>query len=165
MLNILAFSLLEFLFVTALVTIITCSGFSICKKLLFVQHAHIHLNQIQTCLNLARSLAIKYRQNVKVCPSYNGISCVGSWQGNILVKVAKSGELYSFKVPSASNITITLQQSGFSQQSVTVQPNGLTYSNGHFTYISTKDRYLPSYNLYFNRAVKTYIQERHDITP
>jgi Tfp pilus assembly protein FimT len=119
------------------------------------QQASLSMQQINTAINYARSMAIFLRQPVEICPSRDKISCHAVWQHGILV-IAPNGARRFFKILATDNFMLTLQQSGFSQQRVQVQPDGTTYSNGHFTLKSLNSRYIVIFNLYFNRALRTY---------
>lgn len=154
-----AFTLIETLFAITIIAILTSSFYISFNKFLYLQQANLSLEQLQSALNYARSIAILTHESVIVCPSTNKVSCSGSgsWQQGILVVDAQANTRF-FQMFNSHNVTITLLQSGFQQQSVRIHGDGMTYTNGHFTYISANPRYIPRFNLYFNRGFRTYVR-------
>jgi Tfp pilus assembly protein FimT len=151
-----SFSQLELLIVSSLLAITATATIPFSSKLYHKTCALIALSQVRLALNYARSVAIAEQQTVTMCPSYNRYSCSGSWHQGILV-VAPNSKTRFFATFCNSKAILTLTQSGYTNNKVDIQVNGMTYTNGHFSYKSLKPTFIAQFNLYFNRALRSYI--------
>ena len=151
-----AYSLIELLIVISLFSITIVGTLSAFHTFYYKLSGHITLQQLQQALTYGRSVAILHQQKVTVCPSYNQYSCDGSWNQGILV-LAPNNDSRFFHSYIATNAILTLTQSGRTNNRVEIQANGMTYTNGHFSYKSLKATYIPQFNLYFNRALRNYV--------
>lgn len=152
-----AFSLVELLVVISISGILLLSATNAYTRFLHQHYATLTLQQLQYAFHYARSEALLNHHTVTICPSFNRISCGGNWREGILV-VTPNGEIRFFNTFRGHYADLRLQQSGFSNSSVQIQSNGMTYSNGHFTYKSLKTKYLPHFNLYFNKTGRLYVE-------
>lgn len=104
------------------------------------------MQQLQQSIALARSIAITQNCQVTIYLSPKKLTLTTSkhtLNKHINLNIGINNEL-------------SLHQSGFSNKMLTIQPDGMTYTNGHFNYKSRKSNALPQFNLYFNRALRTY---------
>lgn len=140
------FSLIECIFAIS-IAIVSCT-FAVTglRSFIYTHNANSTLKQLQQNIALARSIAIA--QGYPVTIQHNN---------NILTLRVNNQEFKRLKLPIGAMDTLTLYQSGFNNQTVTIQANGMTYSNGHFNYKSQKPNSLPQFNLYFNMALRTYV--------
>lgn len=125
------------------------------QNLIFAYQATASFGQIQLALNFARSVAVKDQSRVLVCPSADRVHCDTNWNTGILVISLK--EKYFFHMPSHSSHVLTLDQSGFTTQRMTIEGNGLTNYNGSFNYTHRKHNGSCQFKLYFNKALRVYI--------
>lgn len=151
-----AYTFIEILLVIGLLSIITNVGMAWIGRFMYHQSMVITLHQLQQAFYYARSSAIFHRQKVTVCPSYNGYDCTHNWNTNIIV-ITPNFEVRSFKLYFGNLGHLSLTQSGLSNNKVEVQPNGMTYTNGHFTYKSLNAGDFPQFKLYFNRTLRFYV--------
>lgn len=153
------FSLLEFIISSSILIVGLGLGLAGAHGFAQSHYARLNMRQLHQSLYYARSLAINQRQKVTICPSYNRHSCSGSWNNGLLVRSA-NGDFKYFKLYKNTEWMLSLQQSGYSNNSVEVHPNGMTNTNGHFNYKSLNSRYIPQFNLYFNKALRVYVTRR-----
>lgn len=153
-----AFTLIECITVLAILAITSAATIPTFTKLYHTQRSIIVMRQLQMAIHYARSVAILQHATVTICPSINMYSCTNNWQHGVLV-LAANGKSRYFNLYLGTGARLFLQQSGNSNSMLQVQTNGLTYTNGHFTYKSLKSSGLAQFNLYFNRALRTYIDE------
>ncbi len=148
--------LLEMLLVIAVLGVISTWSLPTCSRLIYMFNGKICMRTVSRALNYARSVAVLNQNIVIVCGSYDGLRCSGNWQHGILVLGNPTQHRY-FHIPGSANYLLTLQQSGNSNKQVQIHPDAMTYTNGHFTYISLKASEYPPFKLYFNRALRIYI--------
>lgn len=152
----LAYSLTELLIVIRLLGLTISGTLSKIPSLYYKLSAYITMYQLRQTINYARSLALMQQQKIQLCPSYNKYSCGGSWNQGMLVLSPEGGSRF-FQSYINSKAFLTLTQSGYTNNMVVIQANGMTYTNGHFSYKSLKSTYISQFNLYFNRALRNYL--------
>lgn len=150
----LGFSILECMIVIAIATLSYLIAIPNLQRLNHAYTGKTLIIRLQQILHYARSLAIVQQQSVTVCPSYNGYSCAENWGVGVLI-VGKNTKQY-FKLNTGAG-SLTLQQSGNNNKRIEILPNGMLYVNGHFNYKNSRAISWPEFNLYFNRALRTYI--------
>jgi len=140
------FSLIECIFALS-VAVTTCTfALAGLRPFIYTHNANSTLQQLQQGIALARSIAIAQHCKVTIHP-----------QGKTLTLRVGSENIKRLSLNIGHGDELSLLQSGFSNRMVTIQPDGTTYTNGHFNYKSLKPNALPQFNLYFNRALRTYI--------
>jgi len=149
-------SLIELLLCIAIFGLILSLGATTYTSFMAQQMAILTIRQLEQAINYARSLAIVQHRKVIICPSYNRFSCGGSWQQGILV-ISSNADYRFFDTHTYFKALLSLNQSGYSHNSVEVHPNGMTNTNGHFNYKLLNSRYISQFNLYFNKALRVYI--------
>ncbi len=150
-----AYTLIEILLVISIIGVAVVAAIPTVSKFVYTQYAALTIRQIQQAINYARSEAILHHQTVTICPSFNRYNCSNNWGQGLLVLVPNGNSRF-FPTYVNSQVQLSLVQNGFSNNSVQIQANGLSYTNGHFTYRALNSTYIPQFNLYFNRALRTY---------
>lgn len=138
------FSFLEILLVLAITAVLYAVGITGINHYIYSMNATLTLNQIQTAVMYARSLAIRDGEQVLVYVN----------QESLLV-YARCGS-FRFKTFMSTFSRLDLKQSGFHPNVMKIEPNGLTYQNGHFHYYSQKSNAFPEFKLYFNKGLRFY---------
>lgn len=141
------FTLIECLFVISLA--VTSCAFAIAGVgyFMYIHNATTTMQQLQQSIALARSIAITHSCQVTI---YLGPQ-------NLDLKTTQHDLQKHINLNIGIYDELLLQQSGFSNKMLTIQADGMTYTNGHFNYKSRKSNALPQFNLYFNRALRTYV--------
>lgn len=151
-----SFSLLELIFVMAIITI----GYTIAipnwHYFLYMQYGKLNMQQLQQAVNYARSLAAVHKQNIIICPSHDRLTCANNWNEGILV-VAPDNKACFFKVYMSKISNLNLVKSGHTTKRMIIQANNMTHHNGSFTYNSPKHSAFPQFKLYFNKALRIYV--------
>jgi len=141
------FSLIECIFVIGIAVTSCTIAIGGIRYFIYTHNANSTLRQLQQGILLARSIAIAQNCQVTIHPHPKHLTLKNSEQAlikHLRLNIGASDEL-------------TLQQSGFSNNTLTIQADGMTYANGHFNYKSRKSSALPQFNLYFNKALRTYV--------
>ena len=141
------FSLIECIVAFSIAAICCACAVPGIHSFIHSHHAHATMQQLQQSIVLARSIAIARNCSVAIYPQ----------DDSLLLKIEDSGFIKRIPLNMAADTRLSLLQSGFSNQSLTIQANGMAYTNGHFNYKSKKPNSLPQFNLYFNRALRTYV--------
>lgn len=149
--------MLEIIIVIAITAIISSACIVKFTAFTYAQNAYLTLQQLKSAINYARSEAILHKQIVTICPSYNRVTCSDNWTNGILV-TSSNAKIRYFTTFTPQNTLFTLEQSGFSNILFKIQADGMTYTNGHFAYKSLNSGYIPSFNLYFNKALRVYVR-------
>lgn len=141
------FSLIECIFVIGIaVTSCTIATTGI-RYFIYTHNASTTLRQLQQGIVLARSIAIAQNCQVTIHPQAKHLTL--KTDGRLVIK--------HLNLNIGASDELILLQSGFSNKMLTIQADGMTYTNGHFNYKSRKSNALPQFNLYFNRALRTYL--------
>ncbi len=148
------FSVLELLCVMALGAITCLFAVPNFYSFVYKQQANLTMQQTELAINYARSLAVRDRGRVIVCPNENR-RCGSNWENGILV-LSPFGQSTTFKVYVPLQNQFSLAQSGFHKQKIIIEANGLTNNNGSFIYKSRKLNVLPRFKLYFNKGLRVY---------
>lgn len=138
------FTFLEILLVLAISIVLYAVYIPGINRYIYIMNATLTFNQIQTAVMYARSLAIRQQEQVWVDCSREGIS------------VNASNGKYQFKTFMSAFSRLDLKQSGFHPNIIKIEPNGMTYQNGHFHYYSQKFNAFPEFKLYFNKGLRFY---------
>lgn len=140
------FSLIECIIALS-IAVISCSiAITGLRSFIYTYHATSTLQQIKQGIALARSIAIARNHQVII-----------QRNNNMLTLSANNKVIKQLKLAIGTKDMLTLHQSGFCNQIVTIQGNGMTYNNGHFNYKSQKPNSFAQFNLYFNMALRTYV--------
>lgn len=142
------FALIEYIFALSIIIISATMATAALQSFLYTHQASSTMLQLQQSISLARSIAIA--QNCHVTISYFGTN------NSLTIKI-NNHEIKQIKLNIGKTDSLTLHQSGFDNTVITVTQDGMTYSNGHFNYKSQKSNSLPHFNLYFNKALRTYV--------
>ncbi len=151
-----AFTLLELCLCTGIMAILYLAATPTLQRLQYLCHAHITIQQLELVINYARSLAIAHGQTVTVCPSQNRFHCSSRWQEGVLI--IAGAKRYFYRLHVGNNNYLALHQFSPHAQQLQIHLNGMTYNNGHFNYKSLIANDLPQFNLYFNRALRCFVQ-------
>jgi type II secretory pathway pseudopilin PulG len=117
------------------------------RHFIYTHNANTTMQQLQQSISLARSIAIARNCQVTIYPQDKSLT----------LKIAGLDLVKHLNLNVGAGDELLLLQSGFSNKSLTIQADGMTYTNGHFNYKSRKANSLPQFNLYFNRALRTYV--------
>lgn len=138
------FTFLELLVVLAISMVIYAICLPGVNHYIYSINAALTLNQIQTAVMYARSLAIRQQEQVQVYCTREAI------------RVDTSNRKYQFRTFMSTFSRLDLKQSGFHPNIIKIEPTGLTYQNGHFHYYSQKFNAFPEFKLYFNKGLRFY---------
>jgi type IV fimbrial biogenesis protein FimT len=132
----LGFSLLELLFIIALISILLTLTFPVCRDLILKLRLFILTERICATLYYARSEAIRRQNVITLCKSNNANSCSGSWNDGWIVILNKSSTFKKGKLlqtyPSLGLIGF-LEWHGFhSSDYLQIYPDGSYGQNGSF---------------------------------
>jgi Tfp pilus assembly protein FimT len=141
------FSLIECIFAINIAA--ACCVFALVgvRQFIYMHNAHTTLQQLQQGICLARSIAIAQNCQVTIYPHSR----------SLMLEIGEQGPKKKLSLSVGAGDELSLRQSGFSNKIITVQADGMTYTNGHFNYKSRNTNALPQFNLYFNRALRTYV--------
>ncbi len=141
------FSLIECVFAIGIFA--TGCGFAVAgtRSFTYKHNARSTLQQLQQAIVLARSIAITHNCHVHVYLKPTGLD----------INTAKQKFKKHINLNIGTFDELSLQQSGFNNKLLTIKADGMTYTNGHFNYKSRNGNALPQFNLYFNRALRTYV--------
>lgn len=127
-----AFTLIELMVSLSILLLVLSLGFAGLNQLLSNNQNNNSITRLQHSIWQARTLAIKQRQSIVICPSTEGQTCSSNpnWEQGWIIKNLKTEKIYwkENALPKAQHLTWR----GFSKH-ITFQPDGLTsISNGHF---------------------------------
>jgi type IV fimbrial biogenesis protein FimT len=86
-LQISGFTIIELMIVLAIAAILAAIAAPSFTATIQDNRLATQVNELQASLGLARSEAIKLNNNVTICPSSDGASCIGNWQNGWIVFV------------------------------------------------------------------------------
>lgn len=147
------FSILECMIVisiTMLLLLLTVPNLKLMSYTHATRNATYHL---QLILQYARSLAVAEQHSVTLCPNVNN-HCGNYWNENVLI-IGKNFKK-SFNL-DLQDVTLTLQQSGNTNNHILITPTGMLYVNGHFNFKNLAHPTWPEFKLFFNKGLRTYI--------
>lgn len=151
-----AFSLFELLIYILITTVLYLCVIPTLQRLMYIQTAKQTLQQIESTINYARSIAILQQRKIHLCPSKDRKTCDKDWRVGLLL-VDSGGEIKQFlHTDTAFNGSLQLRQSGHTNYRLTIDANGMTSSNGHFNARPSIASGWPEFNLYFNKGLRLY---------
>ena len=150
------FTFIELLCVLGIASLLCVFTIPSLNHYIYSVQAKLTMQQIQQAISYGRSQAIAQNQIITICPSNNNLTCSVSWDDGLLV-VTPNGRAFPFKLYICAHCTLSLSQSGFVLEKITIQASGMTHQNGKFDYKSVKFSGFPQFNLYFNKALRIYM--------
>lgn len=150
----LGFSILECMIAIAILAFSYLIAIPNLQRFEYIYSGKTLITKLQQVLHYARSMAIAQQKNVIICPSANGYGCASNWSRGILITQGHIKQY--FKLNSHLGL-LSLQQSGNNNLRIEVLPSGMLYVNGRFNYKNPQVRSWSEFNLYFNKALRTYI--------
>lgn len=150
------FTLLECIMIIAILAISYTIAFAHLPRFIYTYTATTTIQQLQQILHYGRSVAIAQQKNIIICPSYDRSHCAVEWGSGILL--IGDNIKQHFNLNLGTHGLLTLQQYGSSNYKIELLASGFLNNNGHFTFKSSKHQDWQQYNLYFNKALRTYLR-------
>jgi Tfp pilus assembly protein FimT len=152
------YSLFELTIILLITSILALQGWHTVSLWSYKIAAMLSLRQIRMAIEYGRSAAIANGAGVTICPATESSTCGSEWKQGLQLLSSKGKLLKKFPIYGV-NIELNLVQSGFTRQKLVLETNGMIHNNGHFNYKTDKVCDFPQFNLYFNKALRIYIDD------